>query len=326
VNRRAFLAGLGGVAAMPSVVHAQAVKPVIGFLNNFAPETSVERLRMFRVGLREAGYVEGENLAVEYRWAENQFSRLPDLAADLVRRKVAVLVAAGSNPTALAAKAATSTIPSLFIVSEDPVRLGLVGSLARPDTNMTGVNFLNAELVTKRLDLLLELVPAAVRVAALVNPSNTTTTEAMLRDIEPVVRSKGLQLQVIKAGNSAEINAAFSTFASDRPHALFVMQDGLFGSRRVQLASLAARYGIPATYSTRDYAEVGGLMSYGAHVAGTYHQVGIYTGRILKGAKPADLPVVQSTRFELVINAETARMLGITVPASLMAQADVVIE
>ena len=236
------------------------------------------------------------------------------------------MIAATAPPPALAAKAATTTIPIVFVVAEDPVRLGLVASLARPGGNLTGINFLSAELVAKRLELLRELVPAATRVAVLVNPTNAATTETTLRDVEPAARAMGLQIQVLNASTSREIDAAFATFVRERPDALFVAGDPFFGNRRVQLVHLASRHAIPATFSLREYAEAGGLMSYGANIADAYRQVGVYAGRILKGAKPADLPVVQSTKFELVINAETARMLGLTVPPSLLARADEVIE
>ena len=327
MKRREFITLLGGAAAAcPVAVRAQGAMPVIGYLNPSPPEVSASRLRVFRQGLKEAGYVEGENVAIEYRWAENQVDRLPELAADLVRRKVAVIAATGANSPAFAAKAATSTIPIIFAVSEDPVRLGLVASLARPGGNLTGINFLNAELVAKRLELLRELVPMAVRVAVLVNPTNVTTTEISLRDMETAARNMRLQIQIVRASTGGEIDATFAAFASERPDALFVVQDPFFGTRRVQLAHLATRHAIPATYSTRDYAEAGGLMTYGANIVDAYRQVGIYAGRILKGAKPADLPVEQSTKFDLVINAQTARTLGLTLPPTLLARADEVIE
>jgi putative ABC transport system substrate-binding protein len=329
MKRRQFIALVGGgavVAAHLRAARAQQALPVIGYLSPSPAEIAAERLRMFRQGLKETGFVEGENVAIEYRWADNQIELLPAMADDLVRRKVAVLAATGANQTAFVAKAATSTIPVVFVVSEDPVRLGLVASLARPGGNLTGVNFLNAELAAKRLELLRELVPTAVRVAVLVNPSNPTTTEISLRDLEPAARNMGLQLQIVRASSSAEINAAFATFARERPDALFVGQDALFGARRIQLAHLATRHAIPTAYSAREYAEVGGLMSYGANVVDTYRQIGVITGRILKGAKPADLPVLQSTKLDLVINAETARAIGLTVPHSLIARADEVIE
>jgi putative ABC transport system substrate-binding protein len=299
---------------------------VIGVLHSASPEMSADRMPLFRQGLKEAGYVEGENVAIEYRWAENQFGRLPALANDLIRRRVVVLAALGSNLSAIAAKEAAPTIPVVFIVSEDPVRLGLVSSIARPGGNLTGINVLNAELAAKRLDLLREFVPAAVRVAALVNPTSVTTTETTLRDLESAAQGIGLQIQVVRARTSREINEAFATFKHERPHALFVAQDGLFSSRRIHLVHLATRYAIPAAYGSRDFAEAGGLMSYGASIVEAYRQVGAYTGRILKGVKAADLPVVQSSKFELVINAETARTLGLSVPPTLLARADEVIE
>ncbi len=285
-----------------------------------------ERVRAFRQGLKDTGIVEGENVLIEYRWAENQIDRLPALAADLVRRQVAVIAAVGGAASVLAAKAATTTIPIVFNINEDPVRLGWVASLARPGGNLTGINFLSGELVAKRLELLHELVPAATRLAVLVSPVTATNTETTLRSVQSAARAIGLQVQVLNASTSREIDAAFATFARERPDILFVAGDPLFLSRRVQLVNLASRQAIPATYSTRDFIEAGGLMSYGTNLTDIYRQVGIYAGRILKGAKPADLPVVQATKFELVINAQTARMLGLTVPDKLLATADEVIE
>jgi putative tryptophan/tyrosine transport system substrate-binding protein len=328
MRRREFVTLLGGaVTAWPLAARAQQpAVPTIGFLNTQSPEASMGRLRAFRQGLKDTGYVEGENVVIEYRWADNQIDRLPALAADLVRRKVAVIVATTASPPALAAKAATTTIPIVFLVAEDPVRLGLVASLARPGGNLTGINFFNAELIAKRLELLRELMPTALRVAVLVNPADATNSEGALREVNVAARAMGLQTQVLNAGTSGEINAAFATFARERPDALFVGGDAFFNSRRVQLANLASRHAIPAVYPGRDFAEAGGLMSYGSNLTDTFRPIGAYTGRILKGAKPVELPVVQSSKFELVINAETARMLGLTVPPSLLATADEVIE
>jgi ABC-type uncharacterized transport system substrate-binding protein len=329
MKRRRFIALIGGAAAAgwPLAARAQQpAMPVIGFLDRRSPGTIEDFLRAFRQGLKETGYVEGGNVAIEYRWADNQIDRLPELAAEMVRRGVAVIVASGAVASALAAKGATPTVPIVFIVNADPVRLGLVASLARPGGNLTGINFLSGELVAKRLELLRELVPGAARVAVLVNPANAANTETTLRDVEPAARAMGLQIQVLDASTSRELDAVFATFMRERPDALFVGGDSFFFGRRVQLTNLAVRQAVAATYSGREYAEVGGLMSYGANTADAYRQVGVYTGRILKGAKPADLPVVQSSKFELVINHQTARMLGLTVPPSLLAIADEVIE
>jgi putative ABC transport system substrate-binding protein len=327
VNRRDFITLLGGAAvAWPLTARAQqAAMPVIGLLNPASPDAGSDRLRGFRQGLKDSGFVEGENVTIVYRWAEGQFDRLPALATELVRARVAV-IAAASNLAALAAKAATTMIPIVFIATEDPVKLGLVASLARPDGNATGINFYSGELTAKRLELLREVVPAATRVAVLVNPTNALTTESTLRDVQSAARAMGLQIQVVNASTSHEINAAFATFVRERPDALFVGLDAFLNNRRAQLVNLASRHTLPATFSNRDFAEIGGLMSYGSDIKDAYRQVGVYAGRILKGAKPADLPVVQASKFELVINAETARMLGLTVPPSLLATADEVIE
>jgi putative tryptophan/tyrosine transport system substrate-binding protein len=328
MRRREFIALLGGAAAAwPLATHAQQpALPVVGFLHTTTPDTNAERLRAFRRGLKDAGFTEGENVAVEYRWAEGQFDRLPALAADLVRRNVAVIAATGGSPAALAAKATTATIPIVFGVFDDPVRLGLVASLARPGGNATGVNFFNVELAAKRLQLLHELVPAATQVAVLVNPADATNAEAQLSALAAAAAALGLRLQVLKASSSDEIDVAFAQFARERPDALFVGSGAFYLSRRVQLVHLVTRHALVATYSARDYAVVGGLMTYGAAVTDAYYQVGVYAGRILKGVKTAELPVVQSTKFELVINRQTAKTLGIEVPPMLLARADEVIE
>jgi putative ABC transport system substrate-binding protein len=299
--------------------------PVIGLLDPRSPDAMADRLRAFRLGLKDVGYVEGENVTIIYRFAEDQNDRLPALATELVRRHVTV-IAATAGTAAPAAKAATTTIPIAFIAAQDPVRLGLVASLARPGGNLTGINFFSSELVAKRLDLLHELLPRAVRVAVLVNPADAENTASTLRDVEAAARAIGLELQVLNASISREINAAFENIGRDRPDALFVGPNTFLTARRIQVVQLAAFHRIPAIYSTRDFVEVGGLISYGTNVMDAFRQLGIYTGRILKGAKPADLPVVQSSKFDLVINAETARMLGLTVPDKLLATADEVIE
>jgi putative tryptophan/tyrosine transport system substrate-binding protein len=327
VRRRTFISLLGGAAVWPLAARAQQpAMPVIGFLYNQSADPFAHRLRGFHRGLKEIGYVEGENLAIVYGWAEGQYDRLPTLAGELIRRQVAVIVAPGQTE-ALVAKAATTTIPIVFSSGEDPVRLGLVASLPRPGGNLTGINFLNVELVAKRLELLRELVPGLARIAVLVNPAvSLPTVETILREVEAAARAMGLQVQILNVSTNREIDAAFAALVRERVDALFVSPGGLFNSRRVQLATMAARHGIPMTSATREIAEAGGLMSYGTNLADVWHQLGVYTGRILKGAKPADLPVVQSSKFELVINAQSARMLGLTVPDKLLATADEVIE
>jgi putative ABC transport system substrate-binding protein len=330
VKRREFIALVGGAASAtllrPCAAGAQqGAMPVIGFLDNRSAEVIGDRLRSFRQGLKEMAYVEGENVAIEYRWADQQNDRLPMLAAELVQRKVAV-IAAPTTPAAMAAKAATSTIPVVFATGLDPVASGLVASLARPGGNLTGVNFLNNELAAKQLDFLRELVPSATRVAALISPTNVRNASAALADLDAIARARGLKVQVLNATTGVEIDAEFASFSNDRPGALFVTGDGLFTSRRVQLVQLATFHRVPAIFANRDFAEIGGLMSYGANVADAWRQLGFYIGRVLKGAKPADLPVVQASKFELVINAQTARMFGLTVPATLLATADEVIE
>jgi putative tryptophan/tyrosine transport system substrate-binding protein len=326
MKRRDFITLLGGAATWPLAARAQqAAMPVIGLLDPRSPDAMADRLRAFRQGLKETGHVEGENVAIEYRWAEGQYDRLPALAAELVRRQVAVIVA---TPTmsVLVAKSATATIPIVFTVGDDPVKLGLVSSLARPGGNLTGVNFFGAEVVSKRLELLRELVPRIGRLAVLVNPSNATISETTVREVEVAARGMGVQVQVFNAGSSREIDDAFANLVRERSDAVFVSGDAFLTSRRAQLATLAARYMIPSSFSQREITEAGGLMSYATNIRDTYRQAGVYVGRILKGAKPADLPVVQSSKFELVINHQTARMLGLTVPDKLLVAADEVIE
>jgi len=328
MRRREFLGVMGGApVAWPVVASAQQpAMPTIGFLDSRSPETLTDRLRVFRQGLKDNGYLEGDNVTIVYRWAENQLNLVPELAADLIRRQVAVVIASGGLPVVFAAKAATATVPIVGIFAEDPVRLGLITSLARPDGNVTGINILNAELVAKQLALLRELVPRTARVAVLVNPNNPTSTESTLRDAEQAARSMGMQIQVMRASSDVEIDAAFATLESRRPDALFIHQDPFFGSRRVQLVQLITYHRLPAIYTLRDFPEVGGLMSYGSNIVDAYRQIGIYAARILKGTKVADLPVVQSAKLELVINAQIARMFGLTIPPTLLARADEVIE
>ena len=325
MRRREFTTLLGGAAiTWPFAASAQQpALPVIGLLNPASASAFADHVRGFRDGLKEAGYVEGENVTIVYGWAEGKYDRLPELAAAMVRRKVAAIAAVGAF--VFAAKAATTTIPIVFVVNQDPVALGLVASLSRPGGNLTGINFLTGEVAAKRLQFLRELVPGTARVAVLVNP-DSAVAESAVKDVEAAARTMGLQFQVLNASTSHEIDAAFATLARERPDGLFVTADLFFGSRRVQLVNLAARHAIPATYALRDYATVGGLMSYGTNLIDAHREVGQYVGRILNGAKPADLPVIQSTKFELVINAQTARMLGLNIPSTLLSTADEVIE
>jgi putative ABC transport system substrate-binding protein len=326
MRRREFITLLGGAAAWPLAARAQQpAMPVIGFLHSAPPDAYAPMVAAFREGLKETGFIEGQSVTIEFRWADGKYDQLPALAINLVDRKVTVIVVGGA-PTALAAKAATTTIPIIFGVAEDPVKLGLVASLARPGSNATGINFFLSEVVAKRLGLLHDLVPKAARIAVLINPANTAVAEATLRDTPEAARAIGLQIQVLKASTSREIEAAFAILVRDQADALFVAPDGLFASRRVQLATLAARHAIPAAYSVREQVEAGGLMSYGTDLVDAFRQTGVYTGQILKDAKPADLPVLQSTKFEFVINLQTARALGIEVPNSVQLLADEVIE
>ena len=326
MKRRTLITLFAGAAAWPLAARAQQpAMPVIGYMS--AGSTPGHLMTALRQSLAEAGYVEAHNVAIESRLAEGQYDRLPTMVAELVRRQVAVIVAS-PTPAALAARAATTTIPIVFAVTDDPVKLGLVDSLARPGGNATGINFYIAELglSSKRLGLLRELVPGATRIAALVNPKNAANAEAVTRDVAAAASAIGVRIDVVHASDSREIEAAFATLVRNRADALLVGTDPFFYSRRLQLATLAARHAIPAVYTVREYPEAGGLMSYGTSLLDVYRQLGVYVGRILKGAKPADLPVVQSTRFELVINLPTARALGLDMPPTLLSRADEVIE
>jgi putative ABC transport system substrate-binding protein len=324
MRRREFISLVGGTAVWPLAARAQQPPmPLVGFLS--AGSADAARVAAFRKGLNETGYVEGQNVTVESHWLEGQYDHVPTLVADLLRRRAAVIATIGA-PAAVAAKAATATIPIVFGVGEDPVQLGLVASLARPGGNATGINFFSQEVVAKRLRLLHDLVPKAARVAVLVNPANALAAESILRDLQEAAPTIGLQIQILNATTIGEIDAAFATLARERPDALFVGPDGFFASRGVQFATLTARDRLPAAYENRNIVAVGGLMSYGTDLADMLHQVGVYAGNILKGAKPADLPVLQSTKFEFVINLKTARALGIEVPSGLLSIADEVIE
>jgi putative ABC transport system substrate-binding protein len=326
MRRREFITLLSVAATWPLAVHAQQpAPPVVAFVRDGSPESASRFVAAFRKGLGESGYIEGQNVSVEYHWLEGQLDRLPVLMADLVRRHVAVIAAPGNGP-AIAAKAATATIPIVFGVGGDPVQLRLVGCLARPGGNATGINFLNTEVVAKRLRLLHDLVPNAVRLAVLVNPANATAAESNLQEVREAAPVLGLQIRILNASTIDEIDAAFDTFARDRPDALFVTGDAFFVSRRGQLATLTARDRVPTSYSIRDHVAVGGLMSYGTDLADMFRQLGVYCGSILKGAKPADLPVLQTTKFEFVINRATAKALGLTIPAGVLSIADEVIE
>jgi putative tryptophan/tyrosine transport system substrate-binding protein len=326
MNRRELLLLLGGAMAAATALRAQQkVMPVIGFLNSTSPGPNAANVAAFRQGLSKTGYAEGQNLAIEYRWAEGHYDRLPALAADLVGRKVDLIVTSGGTPSALAAKNATSTIPIVFATGGDPVELGLVASIARPGGNLTGLSVLGGELTPKRLELLAELVPHAGVIALLVNP-NSAIAERIIRDVQEAASVKGVQLRILKAGTESEIDAAFASLVQLHAGALIVSPDPFFDSRREQLLALASRHAAPAIYSEREFAAAGGLISYGPSRTAAYRQAGIYVGRILNGAKPSDLPVEQPTTFELVVNLKTAKELGLTVPPSILARADEVIE
>ena len=328
MRRREFLGSMAGVAAtiLPAIARAQPTTPLIGFLHPGSPETDISRLPAFRQGLGEAGFSEGRNVAIEFRWAHGDNSRLPELAADLVRRQVAVIVTVAGTAAALAAKAATTTIPIVFSAGTDPVEAGIVASLSRPGGNITGVNFMSSELGAKRLGVLQELVPRATRIALLVNRTNPVAAESVINDVERAASATGRQIEIFDASTSREIETAFSALTQNRAQGLVVGADPFFTERRVQMTILAARHLLPAIYFIRAFVEVGGLVSYGASDFVRYREVGIYTGRILRGEKPADLPVAQPTKFELVINLPTARAIGVTVPQSLLAQTDEMIE
>jgi putative tryptophan/tyrosine transport system substrate-binding protein len=327
MRRREFISLIGGATvAWPLAASAQQrAMPMIGFLRDGSAEGSARYVAGFRKGLNEAGYVEGQNVAVEYHWLEGQYERLPALLADLIRRQVAVIAVPGTVP-ARAAKAATTAIPIIFGVGEDPVRLGLVASIARPGGNATGINFFVNEVTAKRLRLLHDLVPSAVRIAVLVNPGNALVTESTAREVQKAAPTMGLQIQILNATTTDEIDTAFVSLAREHPDALFVAGDAFFTSHRAQLVTLTARDRIPAIYAVREPVAAGGLMSYGTDLAELFRQIGFYCGSILKGAKPADLPVLQSTKFEFVINLTTAKALGLTIPAGVLSIADEVIE
>ena len=327
IGRREFITLLGGTAAWPLAARAQQpTMPVVGFINGGSADASARFVTAFRQGLSQTGFVEGQNLGVEYHWLEGKYDQLPALMADMVRRRMALIATPASGPAARAAKAATSTIPIVFSVAQDPVQLGLVASLSRPGGNATGLNFFNREVAGKRLRLLHELVPKAVRVAVLLNPANAGSAKANLREVQEAAPAIGLQIQILKATTIGEINAAFASFARERPDALFLASDGFFTDRRVQFATLTARDRIPASGAESQFVKAGLLMSYGTDYTETFRQVGDYAGRILKGEKPAELPVIQSSKFEFVLNLQTAQALNIEVPAGVLSIADEVIE
>jgi putative ABC transport system substrate-binding protein len=326
VKRREFITLLGGAAVWPLAARAQQpAMPVIGFVGSDSLGLYADRLRAFRLGLKAAGYIEGQNVAIEYRWAEGQNDRLPALMADLARREVVVIVAP-TTPSALAAKAATKTIPIVFFVAGDPVELGLVASLNRPGGNLTGATTLTLEVAPKWLELLHEMVPTATIMALLINPTSPNLAEAQSRDLQTAARSLGLQVHVLHASTDRDFDGVFATVAQLRAGGLVISSDSFFFSRSEQLAALAARHTVPAIYGFRESAAAGGLMSYGGSLAESFRWVGVYTGRILKGEKPGDLPVQQSTKVELIINFKAATALGLEVPATLLTRADEVIE
>ena len=316
MRRREFFTLIGGAVAWPCAARAQqAAMPIVGLVGPRSREESTRLVAAFRKALNETGYIEAQNVMVEYHWLEGKYDRLPALMADLVRRRVAVIATPAFTAAAPVAKAATTTIPIVFGVAEDPVKLGLVASFARPGGNATGIDFLASEVMAKRLGLLHDLVPKAVRIAVLINPANAPSAETTLRETSEAAHGLGLQIQILNASTSREIEAAFATLVRERPDALFIAPDGFFSSRRVQIVTLAAHHRVPATYFSREFVEVGGLMSYGSDISDVYRQVGVYTGQILRGAKPADLPVVQSTKLEFVINMQTAKVLAMTYEA-----------
>jgi putative tryptophan/tyrosine transport system substrate-binding protein len=326
VKRREFIALLGAATAWPLAARAQQTMPVVGFLSNASADLYVIRLGAFREGLKEAGYTEGRNVAIEYRWAEGHNDRLPALAAELVQRQVAVIASGGGTPAALAAKAATATIPIVFAVSVDPVKMGLVASLNRPGGNMTGITNLNVEVAPKRLELMRELLPNATVMALLVNPTNPSLAEPFTRGIKAAAGTLGLQVPVLEASSDRDFDGAFAALVQLRANALVIMPDVFFNTRTRELAALALRHAVPTIYTYRPFVAAGGLISYGSDEAEYYHLVGAYIGRILRGEKPADLPVQQSTKVELIINLRTAKALGITVPLTLSGRADELIE
>jgi len=323
MKRREFIALVGGVATWPLAARAQ--QPVIGFLGSASPSEYAIRLGAFRQGLKEAGYVEGQNVAIEYRWAEDQYNRLPALAAELVHRQVAVIVAGGGTPSAMAAKAATATIPIVFAVAVDPVKVGLVTSLNKPSGNLTGVTNLNVDVAQKRLELMHELQPTAATIAVLINPTSVLA-EPFLQAVEPAARALGLKLHILNASTDRELDTVFATLAQLRASALVVSTDIFFNTRAEQLAALSLRHAVPTIYAYRPFVAAGGLISYGSDETEYYRLAGVYAGRILKGEKPADLPVQRLTKIELIINLKTAKTLGITVPQSVQSRADEVIE